>query len=83
LRTQINVSIANKNLKLQFSIIKDALSRFNYSKNVKLLPFQIYNVLIGLLCERRTKWLFGYTLFELNYNDETYYFYAIGLGKKV
>ncbi|MFD1901139.1 hypothetical protein GQR36_16065 [Enterococcus termitis] len=64
LRTQINVSIANKNFKLQFSIIKDALSRFNYSKNVKLLPFQIYNennVLIGSLCERRTRWLFGYT----------------------
>lgn len=85
LRTQINVSIANKNFKLQFSIIKDALSRFDYTKNVRLLPFQLFNennVWVGSLCERRTKWLFGYTFFELNYNDETYYFYAIGLGKK-
>ncbi|EOL45102.1 hypothetical protein [Enterococcus caccae] len=85
LRMQINVSIANKNFKLQFSIIKNALSRFDYTKNVRLLPFQIFNennVLVGSLCERRTKWLFGYTFFELSYNDETYYFYAIGLGKK-
>ncbi|MGM0124845.1 hypothetical protein IGI37_002239 [Enterococcus sp. AZ194] len=62
LRKEINVSIANKNFKLQCSIIKDAIGRFNYSENMKLLPFQIYNennVLIGSLCKRRIKWLFG------------------------
>lgn len=85
LRTKINISVANKKFKLQFLIVKDALSRFEYTKNVRLLPFQIFNEnnkLMGSLCERRTKWLFGYTFFELNYNDEIYYFYAVGLGKK-
>ncbi len=85
LRTKINISVANKKFKLQFLIVKDALSRFEYTKNVRLLPFQISNEnnkLLGSLCERRTKWLFGYTFFELNYNDENYYFYAVGLGKK-
>ncbi|MDF0478919.1 hypothetical protein OL233_01350 [Vagococcus sp. PNs007] len=84
-KRQINSSIANKNYKLQFSYIQEALNWFVHSKNMKLLPFQIYdetNVLVGSVCERRARRFFGYSYFELIYKGESYYFYKIGLGKK-
>lgn len=38
-------------------------------------------MLIGYLCIRRTRYFFGYSFFELNYKDEIYRFYSIGMGK--
>lgn len=84
-KRQINSSLANKNYKLQFSFTQDTLNWFNYSKNMRLLPFQIYdetNMLVGSVCERRARRFFGYSYFELIYKGKSYYFYEIGLGKE-
>lgn len=84
LTPQIKVVINGQKFNLKFSILEDTINKYNLSSNAKLLPFQLYDMndmLIGYLCICRTKYLFGYSFFELKYKDEIYRFYSIGMGK--
>lgn len=84
LKPEIKMQINKQNINLKFSILEDTINKFNFSKNAKLLPFQIYDtsgLQIGYLCIRRTKYFGGYSFFELNYKEEIYQFYSIGMGK--
>jgi len=85
LKRKIEVNSFHQKFILQFEFLENILGKFKYGKNAKILPFQIYNdnnILIGSLCKRQTKLFFGYTFYELHYEEDVFYFYEVGLGKK-